>query len=1103
VKSLRQLLQALIAGALVAATLAGIGCATARQSPDAALIGEIHAKAQEKQRLLEKLKRDIIKVDRTIKVTKGLIVQSKAAPYLPDLFFRLAELYVEKSRYTFVLQAEESSTSVQSSSMIAPEVRLLKGKAQQLYHRILNEFPDYRDSDKVRFYLAHEYRELGEFPDMLATYQELIDKNPKSPLVDEATYILGDYWFDKGDQAKAETYYQKLLDRPKSPAKQLAFYKMGWIRLFQKNLKESFKYFESAVKTGTAAGTEKALDVRRESLTELVYTYTEVKPAKEAIPYFEALADDSDMLTYILSKLSNRYWIKQEWANAAPVYRRLLQVNEDAERDSDRAERLYDCIRNSKGKIIPTAEDVEVLVRVAARGRSDFRATPEDRKSIGKDFEIYARDLATKIQLAAQQSQDKKLEEHAAKAYGSYLSLFRTPQQLAAMRHNYAEALFASETNYVEAGKQYEALALKARGNDPAREDLLYSAILSYFTALGSKQPLSLYDTVYSRSGIEQLGAVYVRGYPNTARTATVKFNVAKAFYDEGNFKKAGELFVAYVAEYPTTKEASIAANLALDSYHNLGDYEKLIKVAQGMAANPALPASVSSQLRSIATSSRGEEIDELALRSGANQGDIGKGLEEFAEAQKGSSVGEMAMHTAFTTYRDKRDVAKMKEIAFKFIAEYPRSKLAANVLLSLGKFATDATDYADAIQAFDEFAKRFSDAPQTVDVLATNASLRILLGDTDRGVQEYERAIALAPVSRRAEMVAKIADAELKAGDYARAEASAIRTLAMDPANATAASVLGKALLRMNRVGEAQQKLTAAAQAIQRASRGNNSDNEAAGNVFFLLGEALYRQFASLPSEALEKKAGMVDSLTQAYTGAAQLGSGEDAVGGLYRIGMVYQNLADDLSKTAEPAGLTPDQKIQFRNQVDQQVAPLKAQAEEAFTTCLRKARDLDIVSPFTVGCHTKQPVDAATPQPSFASASVDTAKVQEYRLRLLKSPDDVEALRGLAEADLASGDARRARLVLARLLDLADSDPKAEAEMGVALWRLGEVSDASAAFHKALELDPDNGPARANLASMLCRYGDVEGARAKLQGAKQLPPPSFQVDSGYQRCQ
>ncbi len=245
-----------------------------------------------------------------------------------------------------------------------------------------------------------------------------------------------------------------------------------------------------------------------------------------------------------------------------------------------------------------------------------------------------------------------------------------------------------------------------------------------------------------------------------------------------------------------------------------------------------------------------------------------------------------------------------------------------------------------------------------------------------------------------------------------------------------------------------------------------------------------------------------MLETLTQAYTGAAQLGTGEDAVAGLYRIGMVYQDLADDLSKTPEPGGLSPDQKIAFRNQVDQQVAPLKQQAEEAFTTCLRKARDLDIVSPFTAGCRSHQSVEAVTIQPTFGGGGGDPGKAGEYRNRLLKSPDDVEALRGLAEADLAQGDARTARLVLARLLEIAESDPKGEADMGVALWRLGDVGDAAAAFHKALEQDPDNGVAKANLASMLCRYGDVEGARAKIQGGK-LPPPSFDVDPGYLRCQ
>jgi cellulose synthase operon protein C len=186
----------------------------------------------------------------------------------------------------------------------------------------------------------------------------------------------------------------------------------------------------------------------------------------------------------------------------------------------------------------------------------------------------------------------------------------------------------------------------------------------------------------------------------------------------------------------------------------------------------------------------------------------------------------------------------------------------------------------------------------------------------------------------------------------------------------------------------------------------------------------------------------------------------------------------------------------------VDQQVAPLKQQADEAFTTCLRKARDLDIVSPFTAGCRSKQPVEVVTLQPSFSGGAVDSGRAAEYRNRLLKSPEDVEALRGLAEAELATGDARQARLVLARLLELAESDPRAEADMGVALWRLGDVPEASAAFHKAIEQDPDNGVAKANLASMLCRYGDVEGARAKVQGAK-LPPPSFTVDPGYLRCQ
>ncbi len=1087
--------------------LSGLGaCAAPQAKPDEALVQEIHDRADERARNLERLKRDILKVDKTMAVTRKLIVQSKAAPYLPDLLFRLAELYVEKSRYIFILEAEEQAgpsggVAPQKSSMIAPEVRLLKGKALQIYRQILDEFPDYRDRDKIRFFIAHEYRELGRFPEMLQTYDELVQNDPKSPLVDEALYIEGDYWFDKGDQAKAESFYQRLLDRPKSPARQLAFYKMGWIRLFQKNMKESFKYFESAVKGAPPSGSDKALDIRHEALTELVYTYTEVRPAKDAIPYFEALADDSDTLAFVLGKLANRYWIKQEWANAAPVYRRLLELQEDDERDPERAERLYDCIRNAKGKLLPTAADVSVIVRVAARGRVDFRATAQDRSQLGKDFEVFARDLSTRLQLAAQERQDPRLEAQAAKAYEAYLSLFRVPTQLRAMRKNLAESLFASGL-YVQAGRQYEALARSLAPSDASREDLLYSSILSYFTAFASKEKMTLFQTVFARSGIEQLGSAYVRSYPRSPRASTVKFNVAKASYDEGNFAKASELFVAYVGAYPTTKEAGIAAHLALDALHNLGDYEKLIKVAQQLAANPALPSQIAAEMREIAGHSRSEEIDELALRAGEKTGDVAQGLIEFAAGQKGTSQGEMAMSAAFDAYRDKRDVPKMKETAWKFLQQYPKSKVAASALLTLAHAATEAVDYEDAEQAYEEFARRVPGAPQALDALIAAGTLRLLAEDRPRGLDDLERAFAMAPPARRPEIGEKIARAKLDAGDVSGAAQAAERVLAQNAADAEAASVLGRALLTENRLGEAEQRLAQAGQAIQRASRGSAGESEAAGKVFFLLGEALWRQFSALGAGELEKKAQLVDPLTQAYTGAAQLGSGADAVGGLYRIGRVYSILADELSKTPEPTGLPADQRSAFRDQIEKQSAPLRAQADEAFTTCLRKARDLDIVSPFTVGCRTKGEVSVGPVAPGFASGAADPAKILELRQRLARNPNDVESLRALADAYLSAGDAAHARLVLSRILELSEGDAPAQAELGAALWRLGKVGEATASFHRALELDPSDAVAKADLAAMLCRMGDVEGAKAELAGLAAPPAPSFDVDGGYSRC-
>ncbi len=192
------------------------------------------------------------------------------------------------------------------------------------------------------------------------------------------------------------------------------------------------------------------------------------------------------------------------------------------------------------------------------------------------------------------------------------------------------------------------------------------------------------------------------------------------------------------------------------------------------------------------------------------------------------------------------------------------------------------------------------------------------------------------------------------------------------------------------------------------------------------------------------------------------------------------------------------------MQTQIQQQAGPLKQQADEAFTTCLRKSRDLQVITPFALGCRQKVLIEEKPGGPELPHRS--TRHLQKvarvYRGRLAKTPDDGVALMGVGEAYLMAGDAHHARLVFSRLLEVTETNARAQSDLGVALWRLGELQSASGAFRKALEIDPTYDKARANLGSMLCGEGDVDSAKEVLQVMKQAPAPAFDVEGGFARC-
>ncbi|RME19037.1 MAG: hypothetical protein D6806_19005, partial [Deltaproteobacteria bacterium] len=550
--------------------------------------------AEEKAEFVEGLKRDIIKVDHSIEVTKDLIKKSRNAPYMPDIIFRLAELYVEKSRLVYYLEVE---TKGAEQAVNSPEAKLLKNEAIQTYLDLMKRFPDYRYNDKVLFFLGHEYYELGMHQDMLDTYKKLVEDYPKSPLVLEALFIVGDYYFNKDDLAEAEKWYRKILRYRESPIHDMARYKLGWVAI--NKAKDDKKYWKVALKLfeqvatstntpdeGVSVDTHKMVNIRLEAINGVVFCYTEVYPARNALEYFRKLAGSKQVYLHALEKLANRYFIKDQFDNAAMIYRRIIDLSNDVEKNLEYAQRVYDAASLTKNKE-KVDEDVAALVKAASLYTYSWRIPDEEKKKLEKEFEVYARDIVTKLHLLAKKRNERRAFRVAARAYKNYLSFFTNTEKLQEMKLNYAEALYQSR-KYLESARIYEDVARHMKDSNE-RRDTLYSAIQSYQMALGDAKFLSRFELVETRQALKQLGALYIRKYPRDKHVPTIKFNVARMFFEMGEYKQAIESFLEYIKQYPNDANVPIAGHLVLDCYKQLEDYRGLARQGRAFLSDPKI----------------------------------------------------------------------------------------------------------------------------------------------------------------------------------------------------------------------------------------------------------------------------------------------------------------------------------------------------------------------------------------------------------------------------------------------------------------------------------------------------------------------------------
>lgn len=1041
---------------------------------------------------IESLKQSASKIDFAIGATKDMIQRSRGASYMPDMYMRLAELYTERARHAWLILYETKLEKGETSkSFDAPETRLLKNLAIGIYERVPREFPRYSRNDEALFLMAHEYRELGEFDNMKASYEKLISTYPKSPHRLEAYLVLGDSQFDRGDLDKAELYYNQVLAEATSKVHALARYKLGWVRINKEDCKGAVAQFEKILKDKTTPRgtqnvimTQKSINLMREALSDIAYCYPDVFGNKPANQYLRGLAASSSDYIVAIRRAANRFSLKQMYAPAAAAAREVLDAAAGDDEALEATRKLYDNVLKAN-LFDHSADDVERIGRVYEKRYFDVRLDDAKRAEIENELEIYARDIATKTHVLAKDKKKPALHSAAADAYLAYLHFFPNTKAAVEMYQNRADALMAAERHF-EAGAAFEKIARKAeqpdsadapkdaKGSDAAKQARV-NAIAEYQKAL--EQPkLSRFERVSARGAIRTLGRFLLADLGNDQRTVQIKLSIARSHYDSGDYQRASELFFALARQYPQADEGIAAAQLALDALRSSDDFEGMVTIGKLLLADPRLgDQKVRADIGEIVKRAEQRQIAEMTIMSGADREEQ---LQSYARRNKGTAMGEQALYNALIVARN-NDADKFYDLGREFLEDYPKSPKRVEVLKALAGTSTDRADFAQAaafLTAVYELEPAAKDADER---LYAATVIRAFLGDAK--VTASVKSLAARAPDKVDEVISIIS----RSGNL-----SALEELLASGSieGATGWMLKGYFAYQRGDVGEAQRALGEALKAPAKS----DAANEAQARAKFLLAEITLDSFVNAPDSAdavktVTEKGAMLQNVDKAYASVLQSKDAELAIVSLARLGVAYDTYAGVMRKVQLPDGISAQERQQLQQVIASRAEQAEKQAADFRTKCAQRTKELQVFSDAGRACLAGNTFSDKIPL--FAQATSkhvsDPEGSASIRQKLSKASKSADLLVQLAELYLGAGDLAMALLILDRAEDADAKNPNIYNLRGVALYRAQDPTAAAMAFKKALSLDGSFNAARLNLAAHYAFYGFDDKAQQELQKA------------------
>jgi tetratricopeptide (TPR) repeat protein len=998
-------------------------------------------------------------------ITPGLTTTPSAAPRESDQDFEL--------RTT-------AQGGVAASNVVADPSGPLEAIA--LYDRLLTEYPNYEQRDKVLYQEARAYDELGRTEEAIATMERLIRENPQSEHFDEVQFRRGEYFFTRRRFRDAESAYSGIINLGSASSYyELALYKLGWTLYKQEFYEEALQKYVALLDYKVSIGydfdaTHDEDDDRRveDTFRVISLSFSNLGGPETVEEYFSKFGNRA-YEDRVYTNLGEHYLSKLRYDDAAKTYNAFVALYPFHKASPRFSMRVVDTftLGGFPKLVLESKRDFASRYGLKAEYWQHFK--PEESPEVLAYLKTNLKDLATHYHAQYQNSAETNERftnyREASQWYNAYLDSFPTEPDSAPVNYQLADLLLENK-DFGEAARQYERTAY-GYATHPQAASAGYAAIYAYREQLkttdADQQDAVKKDTVAS-------SLKFADAFPQDENAAPILGAAADDLYEMKDYRAAIDADRRVIDNYPNA-ETPIRRSAWIVIAHGSFELADFPQAEQGYTQVLALTPESDESHTSF--------VDNLAA-SIYKQGELANNAQDYRAA---------ADH-----------FLRIRSAA-------PKSSIRPTAEYDAGAALIRLEDWKGAVDVLDAFRTAFPDHALQLEATKQIAYAYRQDGQLSRAAGEYERiASASTDPELRSEALLDAADLYAEAKTTDRALNTYIRYVEEFPQPVETAIETRLKIAEIYKAGNDESLYHKELKEIVSADAGAGAERSGrtrtlAARSALILAEKLYADFAAVklsqPFEAsLEDKKQRMDSMIAALGQLVTYEIDEVTAAATYYMAETYSNFSRSLLESERPDDLKPEDLELFNNDLDETAFPFEEKAIDVHEKNMEllhagvfnswTEKSLSRLTELMPGRYAKHetssgfilaidsPVDGALESLVSDDPSADNEVLQDIGVT-----GEIRADYEAAAALLKEEQFEPAIPLLVKTTEQAPAFTEAHIDLGIAYARTGDLTNAEASLNKALETNPKQPIAYNELGQVQRRKGEFAKARTSYEAA------------------